>query len=203
MVEGMDAQSPPPDEDRVELAPTMTTAVLKALAHPLRQKLLRLLHRQRHLRAADAATELGEPANKVSFHLRVLAEAGLIDEAPDKARDRRDRVWTAVKGEWNLGDPEHPVADEALGNAVIQSVVSQHNDLVRRVAAYAPEYSAGRDTTVRGTFVQTGAHLTRAEFTELLTVIHRAIRDAEAAHDKDDPDTRSFEIDIVAGDDTL
>jgi DNA-binding transcriptional ArsR family regulator len=46
-----------------------------------------------HARAADLAEALSEPANTISFHLRVLARAGIIEEAPELARDRRDRVW--------------------------------------------------------------------------------------------------------------
>lgn len=32
----------------------------------------------------------------MSFHLRALARAGLIEEAPELARDKRDRVWRRV-----------------------------------------------------------------------------------------------------------
>lgn len=67
---------------------------LRAIAHPLRQRILMELAALGHARAADLARATGEPANAVSFHLRVLAKAGLIVEAPEHARDRRDRVWT-------------------------------------------------------------------------------------------------------------
>ena len=69
--------------------PTM----LRALAHPLRQRIMWELGARDHLRAADLAKITGEPANSVSFHLRSLAKAGLIKELPDHARDSRDRVW--------------------------------------------------------------------------------------------------------------
>ena len=69
---------------------------LKAVAHPLRQRIVLELAVQEHARAADLAKALGEPANSVSFHLRVLAKAGLIEEAPEFARDKRDRVWRRV-----------------------------------------------------------------------------------------------------------
>ena len=50
-------------------------------------------------RAADLAHDLGIPANQASFHLRQLAKYGLVEEAPELARDRRDRVWRAVHEE--------------------------------------------------------------------------------------------------------
>ena len=48
------------------------------------------------MRAADIARELGIPANQASFHLRQLAKYGLAVEAPELARDGRDRVWKAA-----------------------------------------------------------------------------------------------------------
>jgi len=71
-------------------------AALRAIAHPLRQRILMELAVLGHARAADLARATGEPANSVSFHLRVLARAGMIVEAPEHARDRRDRVWKNV-----------------------------------------------------------------------------------------------------------
>lgn len=68
-------------------------ATLRALAHPLRQRIMWELAAREHLRAADLAKITGEPANSVSFHLRSLARAGLIEENPERARDSRDRVW--------------------------------------------------------------------------------------------------------------
>ncbi len=71
-------------------------ATLRAIAHPMRQQILAELVLRDHGRAADLAKELRQPANAVSFHLRSLAKAGLIVEAPEHARDRRDRVWKPV-----------------------------------------------------------------------------------------------------------
>lgn len=66
---------------------------MRALAHPLRQRILVELNVREHARAADLAKTLGEPANSISFHLRVLAKHRFIEEAPELARDKRDRVW--------------------------------------------------------------------------------------------------------------
>lgn len=68
---------------------------LRALSHPLRQRIIFELTVRRSARAADLAEILSEPANAVSYHLRALAKADLIVEAPELARDSRDRVWKA------------------------------------------------------------------------------------------------------------
>src|SRR6478736_5651454 len=67
--------------------------ILRAVAHPTRNRILSELSAAGSLRAVDIALRLDVPANQASFHLRQLAKYGLVEEAPDEARDRRDRVW--------------------------------------------------------------------------------------------------------------
>jgi DNA-binding transcriptional ArsR family regulator len=69
---------------------------LRALAHPLRLRLLTELAARRHGTASELAAAVGEPANRVSFHLRLLARYGFLEEAPEHARDRRERCWRLV-----------------------------------------------------------------------------------------------------------
>lgn len=73
--------------------------VLRAIAHPVRTRILEELSATGPVRAADVARELGIPANQASFHLRQLAKYGLVEEAPEEARDKRDRVWRATSTE--------------------------------------------------------------------------------------------------------
>jgi DNA-binding transcriptional ArsR family regulator len=70
--------------------------VLRALAHPVRGRILDEIEASGPVRAADIARELGIPANQASFHLRQLAKYGLVEEAPEEARDKRDRVWRST-----------------------------------------------------------------------------------------------------------
>ena len=71
--------------------------VLRAIAHPVRSRILTELDASGSLRAADVALLLGIPANSASFHLRQLAKFGLVEEDPEAARDKRDRVWKATE----------------------------------------------------------------------------------------------------------
>lgn len=181
----------------------MTSAMLKAFSHPLRRQIVRLLARHEFLRAADIAAQLTVPANSVSFHLRTLADAGLIEEAPEKARDRRDRVWTARKGALNVGGPENPVVDEALMATVVAGLGEDHQDLVRRVLAWTPEYVAGRTAEVHAAFTQRTTRLTEAEFDDVMTKINEVLSAADEAHDDGDPAGRYWQIDLIAADDTI
>ena len=180
-----------------------TSAMLKAYAHPLRRRIAKAVGARGHARAADIAADLGVPANSVSFHLRVLADADLIEEAPEHARDKRDRVWKAVEAAWNVGSPEHPVEDEVLGNTLMVSLVDEHFDMVRRVMRWVPDYVAGRNPAVHGTFSQRNLRLTEAEFREIEHRINDAIQEVADAHDPDDPDSRFWTLDIIGADDRI
>jgi len=80
--------------------------ILRAIAHPVRSRILDELHAAGPLRAADLARLLGVPANQASFHLRQLAKYGLIEPAPEEAHDGRDRVWRTVPGGMEINDAE-------------------------------------------------------------------------------------------------
>lgn len=195
----MAKEAPEPARD----GDTASAAVLKALAHPIRRAILRAFNRLDAARAADLASELDMPANKLSFHLRALADAGLIAEDPSLARDKRDRVWVPVEQSINIGNPERPVADEALGGAAMRALIEEHHDLVRRTTRWAMEFMTGRDSVMHGVMSRHSARLTPAEFRDMHVKMLAVIDEARAAHDDDAPDSSLYEIDIVGGDDTL
>jgi DNA-binding transcriptional ArsR family regulator len=68
---------------------------MRALAHPLRLRLLGMLRADGPATATMLGGEVGESAALVSYHLRTLARHGFIDQADDLARDRRERRWRA------------------------------------------------------------------------------------------------------------
>ena len=86
------------EEDRPGLATARVhdPRVLRAIAHPLRNRILAEMSATGPVRAADVARDLGIPANQASFHLRQLAKYGIVEQAPGLGRDRRDRVWQLV-----------------------------------------------------------------------------------------------------------
>src|SRR5215467_16066223 len=91
---------------------------LRALAHPLRLRLLEELVVNDPATDTATATELAErvgesPAN-CSWHLRQLAKYGYIEEAPGGVgRERRWRAVLAVRNWENpTGDPEYTAASD-------------------------------------------------------------------------------------------
>src|SRR5262245_56490931 len=80
---------------------------LRALAHPVRIRLLGRLRREGPLTASEAGRRIGESSGSASYHLRQLARFGLVEEAPG-ARGR-ERPWraTALSTSWpNVADTD-------------------------------------------------------------------------------------------------
>lgn len=116
-------------------------ATLRALAHPMRQRILMELTVRRSLRAADLADIIGEPANAISYHLRSLAKADLLVEAPELARDSRDRVWTLAHPEGVYVPPE---VGDARDEAFVDQFLTWVGDLLMERVPKEPRASRGR-----------------------------------------------------------
>lgn len=73
---------------------------LKALAHPLRVQLLELLADEGPATASGLGRAVGQTSGTTSYHLRRLAEVGLVEEAPELG-NARDRFWRRGTG-WTI-----------------------------------------------------------------------------------------------------
>ena len=82
---------------------------LRALAHPLRLRLLGALRLDGPATASSLARRFDVSSGLTSYHLRALAERGFVEDAPGHDRGR-ERWWRAAHDahEWHLptdGDP--------------------------------------------------------------------------------------------------
>ncbi|MEO7071422.1 MAG: helix-turn-helix domain-containing protein [Nostocoides sp.] len=103
-------------------------AVLAALANPARARILDLLYVDGPATASVLAEGTSTAIGSVSHHVKMLAEAGLVVEAPELARDRRERWWRpATAGfSWSSGDfADDPVAESAEAAAAHQALQRQ------------------------------------------------------------------------------
>lgn len=169
---------------------TMTSPMLKAMANPLRRRIFATLAAMDAARAADLAGRLEVPANSLSFHLRVLAEAGMIEEAPELAKDRRDRVWRVLPGSLTIGSPEHPALDEdklAMDAYLTQQEQDRARQL-RAVVAWGREYASGAEHEQLGALNISNLMLSAQEVEELEERMLELLREIKlkslaAAHD--------------------
>lgn len=79
-------------------------AALKALAHPLRIRLLEELSRYGARTASSLAARLGESSGSTSYHLRQLAKHGLVREVRDRGT-ARERWWERPPGPLVVATP--------------------------------------------------------------------------------------------------
>jgi DNA-binding transcriptional ArsR family regulator len=68
---------------------------LKVLAHPLRVRIVGSLRHDGPATATLLGERLGESSGLTSYHVRVLAENGFVEEVPDR-RHGRERWWRAA-----------------------------------------------------------------------------------------------------------
>lgn len=72
--------------------------MLAALAHPMRRHILAVLRADGPATAGLLAARTGQAVGNISHHLRTLGACGLIEEAPELARDARERWWRPATG---------------------------------------------------------------------------------------------------------
>jgi DNA-binding transcriptional ArsR family regulator len=77
----------------------VNAASLKAMAHPLRVEILRILELRKRASVTSLAAELGETTGATSYHLRQLARHGFVEEVEPDAdgaeptAGRKQRWW--------------------------------------------------------------------------------------------------------------
>lgn len=76
-------------------------AVAKALANPVRQRILRELDTLGEATSTLLAERLGITTGGTSYNLRVLAQHGFVEEVPERARGR-ERWWRSTEQNFRL-----------------------------------------------------------------------------------------------------
>lgn len=92
---------------------------LRALAHPMRLELMRLLRTYGPLTATTASELTGESAGTCSFHFRQLAKWSLVEET--EGGKGRERPWRATSPltTWSSGDDTEAQEATHLLNGVL------------------------------------------------------------------------------------
>ncbi|RYJ26901.1 ArsR-family transcriptional regulator [Streptomyces sp. L-9-10] len=154
---------------------------LKAFGHPLRMKLYRALYIARTATASQLADQVDEAVSLVSYHLRKLADHGLIEEAEPQGNDGRERWWQPASQGLSFHDADFRDAPEkaATHAAVGRMSFEQRSDLYRgyldtqgawgvewRSASFSSEYLAP---------------LTAPELAAFSEELHRLVKRYEAA----------------------
>ena len=114
---------------------------LRALAHPLRGRLLGVLRLDGPATATQLGYRLGESSGSTSYHLRQLAAYGFVEDMPGEGSGR-ERWWRALhrSTHWEstdfLGDP--------AAREVVDELLLQQLDQRRRTLAAYLDQRRGR-----------------------------------------------------------
>jgi hypothetical protein len=107
---------------------------LRALAHPLRGRLLGVLRLEGPSTATQLGYRLGESSGSTSYHLRQLAAYGFVEDIPGEG-NRRERWWRALhrSTHWETADF---LSDPAAREVVDELLLLQVEQRRKTLAAY-------------------------------------------------------------------
>ncbi|GLX01782.1 helix-turn-helix domain-containing protein [Microtetraspora sp. NBRC 16547] len=169
---------------------------LKAVAHPLRVRLLGALRIDGPATATELAAKFGESSGSTSYHLRQLAKYGFVEEDSEQ-RDRRERRWRAAHAytSWSntalSGAPEGREAVAFMRRRQMEVLREAVEAFDRDSASWGAEWieAAGMaDDVVR---------LTPASVAALYGRVSALLRELEE-HDKDAPDAERVSVFVSA-----
>lgn len=140
------------------------TSTLKAMSHPVRLRMLGMLRADGPATASRLAARLGLNSGATSYHLRQLAEHGLIEDDPERG-SKRDRWWRAAhqSTRTNLSDendPETRAATLAFWQTAVGEQVRVIEEAARELSELPREWadaSTNSDWSIRLTPAQAKA----------------------------------------------
>ncbi|MGH3739947.1 MAG: helix-turn-helix domain-containing protein [Micromonosporaceae bacterium] len=166
---------------------------LKALTHPLRQRMLARLRNRGPATSAELATEFSEDRGATSYHLRQLAKYGYLEVDTTLSSGRR-KYWRAIPLDLRLPEPDS--VDEPA-RAAAQEVGRQWMESgIDALARHWKERGADPDWDAAATIATSVTRLTREELErfneEYLALVKRWSRTPEEASPDAQPVTALF-----------
>jgi len=146
---------------------------LRALAHPLRWRLMEVVDSEGSATATRCAQLLGESVASCGYHLGILGKYGYLEQIPDTPG--RERPWRATDRRQDLSPPgpgvDDQLASEAATEAFLEAEVDQIKARQRRKGTEPPEWAAA--TALGGSTMWLTAEELREIKDELLAMLRR------------------------------
>lgn len=172
--------------DVLHVDPARDTALVRALAHPLRLALLTGLRRHGPATATKLAQLLGESSGLTSYHLRVLAEHALVLDDPSRGNGR-ERWWRAAhRGTVFSGGGTDP---EGVGADYFRAVAAAYADQLVAFARENPSDDGWEDVAELSSWQ---LRLSLSQARELHDGMHALLEQARAA----EPDGHATFVDV-------
>lgn len=117
---------------------------MRALAHPARLGLLEHLAEAGPATATECADVVGLSPSAVSYHLRALARAGLVEAAPGRG-DGRERLWRRTGDGYQISlegspDPEVREAQQEVMESLLARDEARTRAYLERHNSEPPEW---------------------------------------------------------------
>ncbi|GLZ79506.1 transcriptional regulator [Actinorhabdospora filicis] len=164
--------------DRTSVKRVTDAATLKAIAHPLRVRMLGELRMEGPATASELGRRFGESSGTTSYHLRVLEKAGFIEADPEQpnARDKRWRamhMYTSWKNSEFQDGSEGAEFARAMRRRQLENVIAATERFEEEAATWGPAWmdAAGHSDH--------GVRLTPAAAGELIKRIGEIVREYE------------------------
>jgi DNA-binding transcriptional ArsR family regulator len=123
-----------PDPERDVM---LDARLLRALAHPMRTKILGQLRMHGPATATTLAERLGVNSGATSYHLRQLADAGLVVE-DDTRGNARDRWWKAKHRRTYFNEADLAEPEPELAQAYLYSIAQIYSESMVRAIDEMP-----------------------------------------------------------------
>ena len=150
---------------------------LEALAHPVRLELINHLMSAGPATASACARAVGDTPSNCSYHLRVLAQVGLVGEVA--STDGRERPWEALVTGFDTGSDASGERMTAHESKLLAVSLQRDQQLVRDyMARREGEPQRWREADFYGTYTLS---LTPAELADLSARLDAVIRPYIAA----------------------
>src|SRR5687768_16806464 len=151
--------------------------VLRALADPIRYRILGHLMATGSGTASQCADVVGATASNCSYHLRQLAKYGLVERAPAGPGDGRERPWQPTATGFSYGPPDG-VPDDPAANLVNRRLLHAGVDAEAAIAHAAIDRHESlppswQDAVMMSTY---GLLIDPAELEALTTAVDALIR---------------------------
>jgi DNA-binding transcriptional ArsR family regulator len=157
---------------------------LRALAHPLRNRLLGLLRLHGPATASGLGRTVGESSGSTSYHLRQLAAHGFVEEVPGRGGGR-ERWWRARHRvtSWEAADVLAQEGGSEVQNEMTRLQLAQHG---RVLAAWRQQKEQlGREWAAAGSLNDYVLRLRPETARELAAELDGVVSRWVAAHPSD------------------
>ncbi len=168
---------------------------LEALAHPVRLELINHLMSAGPATASACARAVGDTPSNCSYHLRVLAQVGLVGEVT--STDGRERPWEARITGFDTGSEASGEPMTAPESRLLAVSLQRDQQLVRDYMAHREgEPQRWREADFYGTYTLS---LTPIELADLSARLDAVIRPYIAAtRERRDPDSELVHLSVHA-----